>query len=73
MLRGKEKEADEIVREIEAKVESEKGQLPKAEGVLKISVRDYTPLRDVWKAMIHDQPETIVTGLGLDDRTVVLL
>ena len=35
------------------------------QGSLKITVRDHTPLRDVWNAMIHDQPKRSLLGLAL--------
>ncbi len=65
MLRGREVEAEEIVGEIEQHVRAEKGDLKKPEGSLQIAVRDHTPLRDVWNAMIHDQPKRSLLGLVL--------
>ena len=65
MLRGYEDEAESIVGDIEKKVSNEKGRLREPEGGLKIAVRDHTPLRDVWNAMIHDQPKRSLLGLVL--------
>ncbi len=65
MLRGREEEAGAIVAEIEQKVSSRNGELKEPEGSLKITVRDHTPLRDVWKSMIHDQPKRSLLGLTL--------
>jgi MFS family permease len=65
MLRGHEDEAEAIVRHIEEEVRQEKGDLKDAEGSLNITVRDHTPLRDVWKSMIYDQPKRSVLGLTL--------
>ena len=65
MLRGYEKEAEEIVAEIEKTVEKHKGKLDDPSGSLKITVRDHTPLGDVWRAMIHDQPKRSLLGLIL--------
>ncbi len=65
MLRGREKEAGEIVSEIEQKVTQQKGDLKPPEGTLKIAVRDHTPLQDVWNAMIRDQPKRSLLGLAL--------
>jgi len=65
MLRGHEEEAEAIVREIEQRVRQDKGDLKDPEGSLKISVRDHTPLRDVWNAMIHGQPKRSLLGLVL--------
>ncbi len=65
MLRGREEEAGAIVDDIEKKVAQQKGDLKNPEGSLKIAVRDHTPLRDVWKSMIHDQPKRSLLGLTL--------
>ncbi|MBV9760211.1 MAG: MFS transporter [Acidobacteriaceae bacterium] len=65
MLRGREQEAESIVGDIEQTVTRDKGQLKEPEGNLKISVRDHTPLRDVWNAMIHGEPKRSVLGLAL--------
>ena len=65
MLRGRETEAEKIVSEIEQNVSSHKGPLKEPEGNLHIAVRDHTPLKDVWKAMIHDQPKRSLLGLAL--------
>jgi MFS family permease len=65
MLRGREREADEIVSGIERSVEEREPIQKDAEGCLKIAVRDHTPLADVWKAMVRDQPRRSVLGLIL--------
>lgn len=65
MLRGYEQEAEAIVSGIEQKVRKHKSDLGEAEGSLKITVRDHTPLRDVWNAMIHGQPKRSFLGLML--------
>lgn len=41
------------------------GDLKRPEGSLKITVRDHTPLKDVWNAMIYDQPKRSLLGLAL--------
>jgi len=65
MLRGYEDEANAIVDDIETNVRREKGELKPPEGTLTITTRDHTPLRDVWNAMIHDQPKRSLLGLVL--------
>lgn len=65
MLRGYEEEAGQIVADVEKRVSQEKGDLEEPEGSLNISVRDHTPLRDVWRAMIHDHPKRSLLGLVL--------
>ena len=65
MLRGYEDEANRIVADIEKNVSEEKGALPQPEGSIKIAVRDSTPLGDVWKAMVRDQPARSFLGLVL--------
>ena len=66
MLRGHEEEADQIVSEIEQSIEIREGvKLPVPEGSIRIAVAKYTPLSDVWKAMIRDQPKRTLLGLAL--------
>ncbi|MGA8025849.1 MAG: MFS transporter [Bryobacteraceae bacterium] len=65
MLRGHEIEAEEIVSGIERKVRESNRDLKDPEGSIQIAVRDHTPVRDVWKAMIHDQPKRSFLGLSL--------
>lgn len=65
MLRGYEEEAESIVAEIEKKVKQHQPDMAEAEGNLTITVRDHTPLKDVWNAMIRDQPKRSLLGLML--------
>jgi MFS family permease len=67
MLRGREKDADRIVCEIEAKVsKGNPKQLPKPEGEpLKLAVRDHTPWSDVFKSMFEDNRGRSVLALVL--------
>ncbi len=66
MLRGRVAEAEEIVSGIEQSIEVQSGsKLPMPEGSLRIAVCDHTPLPDVWKAMVRDQPKRTVLGLAL--------
>jgi MFS family permease len=65
MLRGREAEADQIVSEIEAAVEAREGVVREPEGCVRITVRDHTPLRDVWNTMVRDQPRRSLLGLTL--------
>lgn len=65
MLRGQEDEAGRIIGGIERAVREREGDLKKPEGSIKIAVRDHTPLGDVWKTMIRDQPRRSVLGLIL--------
>ena len=52
MLRGKEGEADKVVQQIEAKVGKGK-PLPPVEGdKLKLAVRDHTPIKEIFQAML---------------------
>lgn len=55
MLRGREEEADKIVKEIESSAASDGRELPPPEEKkLKLQVRDHTPLGEIFKAMWHD-------------------
>jgi MFS family permease len=65
MLRGREREAEEIVSEIEDAVSKREGDLGEAEGSITIAVRDHTPLSDVWRTMVHDQRRRTFLGLIL--------
>jgi MFS family permease len=65
ILRGREKEAETIVNDIEENVRSRKGDLKQPEGTIKISARDHTPLAEVWNAMVKDQPKRSFLGLML--------
>jgi MFS family permease len=62
MLRGKEEDADKIVKAIEQKVRD----LPPVEGKkLKINVRDHTPLGEIFKNMFKDNLKRSILGLVL--------
>ena len=65
MLRGREQEAEQIVSEVEEIVRRQEGELPEPEGKLKIQPRAYTPLRDVWNAMVRHEPNRSLLGLVL--------
>ncbi len=67
MLRGKEKEADEIVKEIEKQASKGKPEnLPKPEGdKLKIKVRDHTPWSEIFKSMAGENRMRSVLALVL--------
>jgi len=55
MLRGKEGEADKVVKGIEAKVAKGR-ELPPPEGdKLKLAVRDHTPMKDIFKSMTSQE------------------
>jgi MFS family permease len=65
MLRGREAEAEKIAARIERTVAEEEGALTEPRGHIRLCVRDHTPLRDVWNAMIRDQPRRSLLGLIL--------
>ncbi len=66
MLRGKEEEADKIVKDVEAKVADKKGDLPAPEGKkLKLRVRDHTPLGEIFRNMFRDNLQRSLLGLAL--------
>ncbi len=65
MLRGREEEADQIVKQIE-EAASDGQTLPDPEGKkLKLRVRDHTPLKEIFKAMWRDNPERSMLALVL--------
>jgi MFS family permease len=67
MLRGFEKRANEVVNDIEKRVS--KGQpnsLPAPEGKkLKITIRDYTPMREIFRNMAGDNRQRSFLALAL--------
>jgi MFS family permease len=64
MLRGRLDEAEEIVSGIEKEIEKEtKQKLPKPEGALTLHTRDYTPVKEIFRAMAIDNRAR--SGLGL--------
>lgn len=67
MLRGREKDADRTVAEIEGKVSKGHPEtLPKPEaGKLKIAVRDHTPLREIFSNMVGENRQRSILGLVL--------
>ncbi len=65
MLRGREEEANKIVDDIERQVSAHKGKLPEPDGRLKIKARAFTPLKDVWNAMVRAEPKRSILGLVL--------
>jgi len=65
MLRGKEQEAGEIVSGIEHAVAEQQSIHKNPEGSIKITVRDHTPLVDVWKTITRDHPRRSALGLAL--------
>ena len=65
MLRGKEEEADQVVKDIEAKVSKGK-ELPAPEGdKLKLTVRDHTPWGEIFKNMTGENRMRSILGLIL--------
>lgn len=65
MLRGYEKEAEDIVGNVERRVRESGAELPEPEGELELQVRDHTPFGDIWKHMAHDQRGRSCLGLSL--------
>lgn len=66
MLRGREKDANNIVCDVEKKVSEKKGELPKPEDKkLKLRVRDHTPWREIFHSMWVDNRKRSLLGLAL--------
>lgn len=67
MLRGHKKDAGNIVQDIENRAsKGHADQLPAPEGEkLKITVRDHTPLRDIFRNMLVDNRQRSILGLTL--------
>jgi len=65
ILRGRQADANAIVGTIERTIEQRGESLAEPIGTLRFAVRDHTPLREVWNAMLRDQPRRSVLGLIL--------
>jgi MFS family permease len=66
MLRGKEKDADKIVSDIEKNVSEQRGDLPQPEGEkLKLNVRDHTPWKEIFQNMWNDNRKRSLLALAL--------
>jgi MFS family permease len=66
MLRGRERESEQIVSSVEAKVSKGHGALPPVEGEkLKITPRDHTPWADILRNMAGENRQRSMLGLTL--------
>ena len=66
MLRGREAEADEVVKDIEFRIEKQKGKLPPPEGEkLTITPRDHTPWSDIFRNMLVDNRQRSLLAIAL--------
>jgi MFS family permease len=66
MLRGKERESERIVGEIESQVSRQHGPLPAVEGQkLKITPRDHTPWADIFRNMLGENRKRSILGFIL--------
>lgn len=66
MLRGREEDAERIVKDIEGKVSKGKKELPAPEGEkLKLSVRDHTPWKEIFANMLGENRQRSFLALTL--------
>ncbi len=66
MIKGREREANAIVDEIERQVTGNHPEkLPAADRTIKIVAREVTPLREIWDAMIRRHPTRSALGFTL--------
>ncbi len=66
MLRGREQEADRIVSDMERRATHGKPEsLPAPEGELKLTVRDHTPLREIFGNMVGENRSRSILALVL--------
>lgn len=66
MLRGKEKDADNVVGGIEKEVSEKKGDLPEPEdNKLKLKVRDHTPWNEIFRSIWKDNRKRSLLALAL--------
>jgi MFS family permease len=65
LTHGRGEEADRVVSEIERKVEKQCGPLAKPEGEIRLRVRNYTPWREIYEAMVKKYRERSFLGFTL--------
>lgn len=65
MLRGREREADRVVRDIEARVARGAALPPVTDAPLKLRTRDHTPWGEIFRNMLGDNLQRSVLGLVL--------
>ena len=65
MLRGREREADRVVRDIEAKVARGAALPPVTDPALKLRTRDHTPWGEIFRNMLGDNLQRSALGLVL--------
>ena len=65
MLRGREEEADKIVKDIEARAAKGSQLPPVEEDKLKLTVRDHTPIKDIFRSMWVDNRQRSILALLL--------
>ncbi len=66
MLRGREKEADQVVCAIEDKIRRSGKQIPAPEGEkLKLTTRDHTPLKEIFANLVGDNRQRSFLGFAL--------
>ncbi len=66
MLRGREDQAGKVVDAIEKDVQKKKGDLPPPQGnKLKLTVRDHTPLHDIYRSMWIDNRKRSLLAMAL--------
>lgn len=66
MLRGREKEASEVVGQIEETVSAKIGQLPEPSGEkLRVAVRDHTPWSDIFHNMLVENRSRSLLAMAL--------
>jgi MFS family permease len=65
MIHGREREAEQIIADIERKVTHQRGSLPPPQSKILIRPRTHTPLREIWHAIVHQHRSRSLLGLAL--------
>ena len=66
MIHGREEEAERTISDVEKKVTNHPESLPKLEGPkTRIRVREHTPWREIWDAIVHQHRRSSLLGLTL--------
>jgi MFS family permease len=65
MIRGRTREAERLVAEIEAQAAPDPSKLPATTEVLHILPRDHTSLRSIWRAMAYGYRRRSILGFSL--------
>ena len=65
MIHGREAEAENIVRSVEARIVGKSEVLPETDAKIRIRTRSHTPWSEIWQAILYQQRRRSLLGLAL--------